>query len=91
MSRRSWYAVLILASSLTVHRPALAQYSGTGPSGGTTCRPATPEAGSLNGTGIPRIGWPGVRGLFESGFRRSPRLSLQEGALPFFVRRRAGA
>ena len=90
MSRRPWYATLILVASLSIHRPALAQYNGTGPSGGTTCRPAVPEAGSLTGTGSLRIGW-AWRGLFDTGLRWNPRLSLPERSLPFFVRRRAGA
>jgi hypothetical protein len=90
MLRCSWYAALILAASLSVHRPALAQYSGAGPSGGTTCRPAVPEAGSLTGwSGKPTV-WRGFSVVFDNGFRWSPRLSLRNGSLPFFVRRRAG-
>lgn len=91
MSRRPLYAALVLIASLSFHRPALAQISDPGPSGGGTCQPVVPEAGSLTGTEGARIGWPGLRGFLVTGFRWSSRLSLPGRSLPYFVRRRAGS
>src|SRR5262245_38205945 len=99
MLLRPWYAALILVASLSVHRPALAQYSGSGPSGGTACRPVAPAvpavpeaggAGSLSGWSGKPTAWRGFSVVLDNGFRWRQHLSLRNGSLPFFVRRRAG-
>jgi hypothetical protein len=85
------YAAVILAVSLSVHHPALAQMSDPGPSGGGTCRPVVPEAGSLTWSTNSGIGWPGWRALFDTGARWSQHLAIRGRSLPFLIRRRAGS
>jgi hypothetical protein len=86
MPRRSVVcAVVIFAASLST--PALAQYIGPGPSGGGTCRPVLPEAGSTLASSGHRLSWPGWRVFFSP----TSRIPFTLRSQPSMVRRRSGS